>query len=919
MTWARLLFTSVLLALTALSTFGQTNSVVTVNSDNVLVLNGRKVFPIGFSPGPPTNGKTPTGGDGLQELRDAGALLFRISQTANWGSQVIADQQAALDWAQQHGMYCWVNLRELSSFSATDTNTPATLRTIVDTFRNHPALGLWKNADEAWWSGISAADLQRGYQTIKQEDTNHPIVQTHAPRGTVSDLQPYNSAADVLALDIYPVGYPPGANSLLTNKEISIVGDYADFLGQVANYQKQCWMVEQIAWSGATPPGKTLRFPTYQQSRYMAYQAIVRGARGLMFYGGNVAATLNAQDAPLGWNWTFWNSCLKPVVQQLGDNSQLASALVVSNSTLPITISGTSFPDLEFCVREAPPYLYILACKREGATVQVTFNGLPTAAGTGELLYEGPRVVSAQNGQFTDWFGPFEVHAYRFNLTNQIPVITSQPQNQTNYPGTTAMFTFSASGVGTLAYQWRKNGVNMSNGGNVFGANSTSLVLSNVTAADVAAYDAVVSGFGSVTTAPAATLTLLAYQSSQVPAISSQPQSRTNIIGTSATFIVGVTGNGPFGYRWRKNGALLFDGGIISGSGTPSLTLQGVSPGDAGGYDVIVSGYTSVTSSLANLTIITSTNSGLYFYEPFNYNNFGASVSSNTPANWSYGGSGANDLNVTPGSLSYTGLLNSAGASVTNGGNGLGVRRYFGTNLSSGQLYFSGLFRMNDLGLGVWAGTASQVGALTAPDSANFRLAIMAKLNSATGYVFGVQKGGSGATNVFDTTEYHAGDTVFLVAKYDFNVLPNAVYLWIDPPASTFGSPTDPALPFLSASSGVDGYTIDRFNMRQNTTASVPAAMQWDELRAGVSWGDVTPPAVAPPPVMITGVQKSNGGPLQFTYSHNSAVTYSVYSSSNLLNWFPSGSATQTAPNFYQYSDPFSTNAPKRFYQLRSP
>src|SRR5678816_543005 len=115
-----------------------------------------------------------------------------------------------------------------------------------------------------------------------------------------------------------------------------------------------------------------------------------------------------------GWNWTFWNDVLKPVVRQLGDNSLLADALVTTNSTLPITMSGTTFPNLEFCVREVPPYLYILACKREGPTIQVTFNGLPTWAGTGDLLFESPRKVTAQNGQFTDWFAPFEVHAYRF-------------------------------------------------------------------------------------------------------------------------------------------------------------------------------------------------------------------------------------------------------------------------------------------------------------------------------------------------------------------------------------------------------------------------------------------------------------------------------------------------------------------------
>jgi hypothetical protein len=716
----------------ALSAAGQTSSLVTVTADNVLVINGRKVFPIGFSPGPPNNGKTPAGADALQELRDAGALLFRISQTTDWDSTVVSNQQVALDWANQHDMFCWVNLRELSEFAAGDTATEASLRSIVDTFRNHPALGLWKNFDEAWWGGVSVADLQRGYDVTKQEDTNHPIVQTHAPRGTVSDLQPYNAAADILALDIYPVGYPPGSDSLLTNKEISMVGDWTDFLGQVANGQKETWMIEQIAWSGVTPPSKTLRFPTFAQERFMAYEAIIRGARGLMFFGGNIAATLSPEDATLGWNWTFWNEVLKPVVKQLGDNSLLADALVATNSALPITVSGTTFPDVEFCVREVSPYLYILACKREGATIPITFRGLPSWATTGELLYESPRIVTVSGGQFSDWFGPFEVHAYRFLNT---------------------------------------------------------------------------------------------------------------------------------------------------------------------------------TTNLSTNQVI--------LYEPFNYANIGAPVSSNTPANWTFNGSGGNDLSVASGSLSYPGLAASIGNSVTNGGAGLGVRRLFGSSVNSGTLYFSALFRINNLGYGSWNGASAQVGALTATDNTTFRLAVMVKSNSPSGYVIGVQKGGTGATTTFDTTEYHVGETILLVGKYDFTVSPNRVSLWINPPASSFNSGAEPSSGSITATTGVDGFAIDRFNMRQNTVSSVPAEMQWDELRVGNGWAGVTP-IPTPIAITLTDVRVLGSGAFQFAYANGTSQSYTVYTSTNLAAWSPIGGATQISPGLYQFTDPTATNFPRRFYQLRS-
>jgi hypothetical protein len=585
--------------LSSVRVFAQTGSVVTVDSNNVLVVNGRKVFSIGFSPGPPNNSVTPWGKDAMQEFSDAGALLFRINQTNNWNSQLITIQQAALDWAGQHGMYCWLNLRELSQFASTDTNTPASLRNIVDTFRNHPALGLWKNYDEAWWSGIPAANLSNGYYVIKQEDLNHPVVQTHAPRGTVADLQPYNVAADVLALDIYPVCIPPANNPPITNTSISQVGDWTDVLGQVANGQKEYWLIEQIASSGTTPPNHTLVFPTFTQSRFMAYEAIIDGARGLMFFGGNIAATLNAQDAPYGWNWTFWTNVLKPVVQELGGYGLLTNALVAPNSSLSVTISGTSVPDIEFCVREASPFLYVLASKREGTNVTVTFSGLPTSAGTGDVLYEGPRTVTAQNGQFTDSFVPFDVHVYRFNLTNQLPTITQQPLSRTNNPGTTASFSVAASGTGTLAYQWYKNNLSLADGANVSGSTATTLTLSNVQPADAGTYVVQVTDSTGFTPSPNAILTVVGPIS-----ITSQPASQTNTSGTIATFAVGVTGSNPQ-FQWYKNGTNLANGGNISGATTDTLTLANVQNRDAGTYSVLVTNvFNQMMSSNAVLGII---------------------------------------------------------------------------------------------------------------------------------------------------------------------------------------------------------------------------------------------------------------------------------------------------------------------------
>ncbi|MEO5803748.1 MAG: immunoglobulin domain-containing protein [Verrucomicrobiota bacterium] len=394
------------------------------------------------------------------------------------------------------------------------------------------------------------------------------------------------------------------------------------------------------------------------------------------------------------------------------------------------------------------------------------------------------------------------------------------------------------------------------------------------------------------------------------PVITSQPASQTVMIGTAASFSARAAGGAPLSYRWQFNGV------NISGATTNSYTRMNVQNGDAGAYTLIVSNsFSSVTSAPAILTVVSNLPPRPpFFYEPFDYTNIGNSVSSNTPANWAFGGSGANDLNVASGSLSYGSLVASVGNSVTNGGAGLGVRRLFGTNINSGTLYFSALFRINDLGYGTggWTGTASQIGALTDTNAtSNFRLAVMIKSNSPSAYVIGVQKGGTLVTATFDTTEYHTNETIFLVGKYDFNVSPNAVSLWINPSSSTFGSASAPTNGFISATTGTDGFTIDRFNIRQNTATSVPAAMQWDELRIDGSWAAVTPGRA---PVKFTSISLLPDTRVRLQGSGDPG-NFIIESSTNLVGWSELTNIFSTNGTFEYFAT--TTNQTQRYFRLR--
>ncbi len=81
------------------------------------------------------------------------------------------------------------------------------------------------------------------------------------------------------------------------------------------------------------------------------------------------------------------------------------------------------------------------------------------------------------------------------------PAITTQPTAQAACAEGTATFSVTATGTG-LTYQWRKGGVNVS------GATSSTLTLNNISAADAATYDVVITGACGNVTSAAVTLTV---------------------------------------------------------------------------------------------------------------------------------------------------------------------------------------------------------------------------------------------------------------------------------------------------------------------------------------------------------------------------------------------------------------------------
>ena len=90
------------------------------------------------------------------------------------------------------------------------------------------------------------------------------------------------------------------------------------------------------------------------------------------------------------------------------------------------------------------------------------------------------------------------------STTSGTPLITTEPASRSATTGTPVTFSVTATGSGTLAYQWRKDGTVIS------GATGSSLALASVSATDAGRYDVVVGNSAGSTTSAAAVLTVTA-------------------------------------------------------------------------------------------------------------------------------------------------------------------------------------------------------------------------------------------------------------------------------------------------------------------------------------------------------------------------------------------------------------------------
>jgi hypothetical protein len=381
-------------------------NIVTVERGGHLLLNGKRFFPLALY-------TKPQGPEPFRQMAQAGFNLVGAGF-----------DRETFDAAAKAGVYCWIPLGGTMDLSQDRQQREAKIRQTVAAAKDHPALLMYESRDEPAWTWkepakapASAEGLALGYRLVKELDPHHPVTLNHAPRNTVATLRKYNAATDAVSVDIYPVVPPDilhiyaitadGRHGDLRNQTLSCVGEYADKMREVAGPERPVWMVLQgFAWAQIDDQAKIMSsivYPSYEQTRYMAWQSVIHGCNGILYWGTHTAPQPG----------DCWNGILR-AVRELAD---LKDVLVADEAAVTLEKDydelGFSIDvGVETSVRDVGDYRYVLAANSSIDPAAVTFRGLGVADGELEVVGE-QRTVAVSNGAFRDEYVGLSVHLYR--------------------------------------------------------------------------------------------------------------------------------------------------------------------------------------------------------------------------------------------------------------------------------------------------------------------------------------------------------------------------------------------------------------------------------------------------------------------------------------------------------------------------
>jgi hypothetical protein len=378
-------------------------------SDGFLNKAGQRLFPIGIYELPPDDAK-------LKMLAGSGINL------------VPCRDRKDLNRAAAVGLFGWATL---------DVQSGATepLRKQVELVKDHPALAAWEGPDEVVWNFTAASELfrkkgvhqsssdwwkqtpaaveyaekqaqammprlQAGIEMIRKLDgKKRPFWINEAVESDVSYVRQYLDFVDITGCDLYPIR--------AGRRPITNVGRATDRWNEVGR-GKPVWMVLQaFSWNELgleeSSDTQTAAYPTFAESRFMAYDVIVHGAKGILYWGSAYLTSDTFRESL--YALTSELAALQPFLT--ATNQTQAQVAVIESK------AGNEGPGVKLAVRKnGGEWLIILVNEDTQWHMGVEVSGLGDLNGQDlVLLYAGEK-VRVERGAFVTRMPPLGVKLF---------------------------------------------------------------------------------------------------------------------------------------------------------------------------------------------------------------------------------------------------------------------------------------------------------------------------------------------------------------------------------------------------------------------------------------------------------------------------------------------------------------------------
>ena len=388
---------------------------VKISDNRLLNVDGKPFFLIGARHMP--MGGTP------EMLHDAG---FNACRYTVFGHEV-AETEEIPDMPE--GMYFWAYLYDRADFTKSPENEKQ-LREKISELREHPALLCYENYNEPTMLYHSdkvktePEDLARGTDVIRELAPDHPVWLARSCTNTVQTLQRYNSCLDIVGCNPYPVTVPgmrahigvrpDGRMVDCIDQSVHSVGKYTDKMMEVAQGGPVWMLIQALAnehwfnpvhnpeFAGQGLDESKIIYPTYEQMRFMAYDAIVSGATGL-------AISMNKTPA----SGQIWED-IKHLVAGLNSlHDALCSPPVAGEIKVSYTDLGyTIWDGIRVLARRKENDVYLFAVNTAFDPAQAAIE-LPVDIGNSAEVVGENREIKVNGHTIEDQFGPYGVHIYR--------------------------------------------------------------------------------------------------------------------------------------------------------------------------------------------------------------------------------------------------------------------------------------------------------------------------------------------------------------------------------------------------------------------------------------------------------------------------------------------------------------------------